>query len=216
MVATFYDSFGNQYVGDGFDIPDLGPFEIYSLDFDQLSGARNLQVFIYSNENDTNYGLEAAYHRLAGSSKIASVGGAVDAPGYEFIMNLDHRLDPNTGNRRFRGMALSNTAEETCHCNANLYNNFGGDLDTFGNQYPTVSFTIPPSGKWLGTTYDMLSDIDSLLGDGIGYILFSCDRQVSALGLAFEDNSAIATSVPVDYFLSTKNKDGDVVRVKRK
>ncbi len=216
IEATFYDSFGNQYVGDGFDIPDLNPFEIYSLDFDQLAGARNLQVFVYTNEQDTNYGLEGAYHRLSGTRKVASVGVAIEAPGHDFIINMDHRFDPNTGARRFRGMAISNTSEDTCHCTANLFNNFGGDLDPEGHLFPSVNITIPPSGKWLGTSYDLLFDMDKLLGDGIGYMLFTCDRDVAPLGLAFENASTVATSVPIDYFVSTKHKESIKQRVPRK
>ena len=217
ISASFYDSLGNHYEDTGFIIPDLQPFEIYSLDFDGLgSGARNMQVHILSNSAETFYGLEAAYHRFSGGAKVASVGVPIVAPGDIFILNLDQRLDPYTGNKRLRGFAVSNVDGLDCNCDVNLYNSFGVSEDGFGIPFPVRSVTIPAFGKWVGSVYQLFPEVDDLIGDNLGYMYFECDNPASVLGLAFEQGTAVATSVPIDFFVLTKNKDGKMVRTKRR
>jgi hypothetical protein len=216
VTATFFDSFGDQYEGAGFAIPDLQPFEIYAIDFDSLSGgARNLQVHVLSDETQQAYGLEGAYYRFQGGQKVSSVGVPVEAPGDTFIINLDQRFDPITGNRRFRGLAISNADGLDCQCTGTLFNRFGNDLDALGNPYPQVTVSMPGLGKWVGDIYQLYPNIDNFLEDGLGYLYFECDNPAAVLALSFEFNTPIVTSVSVDYFVFTKNKDGEKVRVKR-
>ena len=215
VEATFLDSFGQEYVAEGFQIPDLLPYEIYSMNFGALEGARNMQIFVFTDETETNYSLEATYHRFGGGDKIASVGVPVVPPGEIFILNLDQRFDPDTGNRKFRGLAVSNNDGIDCNCEATLFNQSGSDLDDSGDPYPLLSMDIPASGKWVGDVYALYPDIDALLNDGLGYLLFQCDNPVSVLGLAFEWNTPVVASVPIDYFDLAKNKDGADIRVKR-
>lgn len=215
VTATFFDSFGDQYSGQGFAIPDLQPFEIYAIDFESLSGgARNLQVHVLSDETQQAYGLEAAYYRFQGGQKVSSVGVAVENPGDIFIVNLDQRFDPITGNRRFRGMAISNADGLDCRCTGTLFNRFGNDLDALGNPYPQVVVDLPALGKWVGDIYQLYPNIDNFLEDGLGYLYFECDNPAAVLALSFEFNTPIVTSVPVDYFVIAKTKDGEK-RVKR-
>ncbi len=214
VEATFLDSFGDEYTGEGFIIEDLQPFEIYSMNFGSLYDARSMQVFVYTNEFETDYGLEAMYHRFRGNFKLASVGVPVLPPGDIFILNLDQRFDPDTLNRKFRGIAVSNNDGLDCGCDITLFNQNGESFDQFGD-YPRAGIDIPAFGKWVGTIYDIYPDIDELLADGMGYLLFECDNPVSVLGLAFEFRSNVVASVPIDYFDQAKTKDG-VTRIKRK
>ena len=217
VVASFYDSFDTHYEDTGFVIPDLQPFEIYSLDFDGLgSGARNMQVHVLSNSNEVYYGLEAAYHRFSGGAKVASVGVPIEAPGDMFILNLDQRLDPYSGNKRLRGFAVSNVDGLDCNCDVTLYNSFGLSEDGFGIPYPQRSITIPAFGKWVGSVYQLFPEVDDLIGDSLGYLYFECDNPASVMGLGFERGTAVATSISIDFFVLTKNKDGKMVRTKRR
>jgi len=209
VPATFFDSFDDQYVDEiGFVIPDLQPGEIYSLDFDSLLGARNMQILVFSDETETNYGLEAVYNRFgANGQKTAFVGVPVLNPGQFFVVNMDQRLDPYTGFQRYRGLAVFNTSEFNCNCQATLFDDLGYPLDQFGQRagqpgdlVPILEVDIPGSAKWLGTTYDLVENIDSLLPLGLGYFFFDCTENVSALGLSFEVGTPVTTSVPIDYF----------------
>ncbi len=219
VQTTFYDSFNDQYVNEiGFVIPDLAPGEIYSLDFDTLVGARNLQVFAYTDETEIDYSLEAIYNRFGSAGqKTAFVGVPVQAPGQFFVINLDQRLDAYTGNQKFRGVALTNSAISSCDCQATLFDELGYAIDEFGQRvgnpgdlYPLVQVDIAGSAKWLGVTFDLLEDIDTLLPSGLGYLFFDCTENVSALGLAFENGTAVTSSVPIDYFFpANKSKNGE-------
>lgn len=206
-TATFYDSFGNQYTDSGFAIPDLQPYEIYSLDFDQLfDGNRNLQVFVFSDESQASYALEASYHRFQDGQKVASVGVPTVAPGNTFIMNVDQRFDPITGNRRFRGLAITNVHDYTVTCLITLFNKNGYAEDEFGLPYDIVRIEIPPYGKWVGTVYNLYPNIDNHLNDDLGYLYVEANGLVSTMGLGFEANTPIATSFPIDYFTEAKAK----------
>ena len=209
VIATFYDSFGDMYTTDIFGIPDLQPGEVYALDFDALAGGvRNMQVHVVTDEFDVEYGLEGKYNRFLNGAKIAAVGVPVNAPDNIFKLNLDQRYDPITGNKRFRGIAVSNVDGLDCHCNVSLFNQYGDSQDNFGTPYPTLSMSVPAFGKWVGDTYALYSDIDQLLADGLGYLLFECDNPASVLGLAFEANTPLVTSVPVEYFVPVQAKNG--------
>ncbi len=212
VTATFYDSFGDVYTTDVFGIPDLQPGEVYALDFDVLQGARNMQVHVVTNELDVEYGLEGKYNRFRGGSKIAAVGVPVVAPDNIFKLNLDQRYDPITGNKRFRGIAVGNVDGLDWHCDITLYNQYGDSKDDFGVSYPTLSMSVPGFGKWVGDTYALYPDIDQLLSDGMGYLLFECDNPASVLGLAFEENTALVTSVPIEYFIPVQTKKGKVLK----
>ena len=215
VEAVFYDSNNEQYSGEGFIIEELLPYEIYSLDFESLAGTRNMQVHVLTNEFEQDYGLEAAYYRFFRDEKITSVGVPIQPPGDLFVVNADQRFDPYTGNKRYRGIALSNVDGLNCNCNVKLYNRFGDNLDNFGLAYPEVSVDIPAFGKWIGDVYALFPNIDTHLQDSLGYLEFSCDNPVSVLALSFEANTPIATSVPVEYFDIQKTKDGKTKRIKR-
>ncbi len=217
VETTFLDSLGYEYTLGPLDVfvIELQPFEIYSMNFGTLIGGRNMQAFVFTeiSPDQTAYSLEVVYHRFFGARKVASVGVPVVPPGDIFIMNLDQRFDPDTLNRKFRGLAVSNNDGLDCRCDVTLFNQDGNSFDAFGD-YPIVSLDIPANGKWVGTVYDLYPDINDLLLDGMGYFIFECDNLVSALGLAFEESTPVAASVPIDYFVFTKTKDG-VKRIRR-
>lgn len=213
IEATFFDSDGFEYNAAGFEFELFG-FEIYQLEFDQLAdNQRSIQVFAFVDESQDTFGLEAVYNNFSGQDKLSSVGVGLANPGDLFVVNFDQRVDAYTGNRKFRGMAVTNTALDSCQCDVQLYNGDGSDLDRFGAPFEVIRLDIPPSGKWLGTVYDLYPDIDDRLLNGLGYAEVICNQFVSPFALAFEQNAPIVSSVPVDVFVQNKAKDGSRTRI---
>ena len=221
LFMEFYDELGGrpnavffgsddpnlEFVDSGF-VLELATFEIYSIDFDNLiEDFNSLHIFIFTDETESNYSLEPQYNLFSGNDKLASVGVAIQEPGDIFIMNEDRRFDPYTQDQRYRGMAVTNTALDTCQCEIQLFDDQGNSFDASGNAFPDVLLSIPASGKWVGLTEELFPEIDFLLTRGLGYVQFSCDRPVSVLGLAFEGIPVTVSSIPIDYFVAAKTKN---------
>ena len=215
VPCVFYDSDDVMYENaTGYNLP-LAPYEIYVMEFDQLGGsARSIQVFVISDELESGYGLEAVYNNFIGPDKVSSVGVGVRPPGDLFVMNIDRRVDAYTLNQKFRGAAITNSEDVPCQCEFTLYNQFGQSFDDLGS-FPRVLININPLGKFVGIFTDIYPDLDTLLPLGLGYFEVLCSSPVSVLGLAFESNTSIVASVPVDYFILLKGKQGETVRVPR-
>jgi len=197
-TVVFYDSDDEMFSGEGFHF-GLEPYEIYSIDFDQIEGGwSSLQMFSYSSDSDRFYSIESVYNRYDENSlKTASVGVPTEAPYQRFIMNLDERFDAYSGYQKFRGLALTNTTDHTCRCDVFLYDDGKGGENLDGH-LGEVNITLPPRAKWLGYAIDLYPDIDEQLRHGFGYMDVICDELVSALGLGFESESPVAASVPID------------------
>lgn len=214
--VVFYDGGNTDFRGSSFNL-SLSPFEIIVMEFDQiLTGERNVQAFFYSEDFDSEYSVETTYSSFEGGAKNATVGVFSDAPGPNFLVNVDQRVDAYSERRKFRGLAVTNTSNGNCDCRVSLFD----DGINGQNAQPLVTVTlnnIPSGGKWLGTTYDLFPTIDNLLGQAqYGYMEFVCTQNVSALGLAFENGSQISASIPVDYFSFAQTKEGDTVRKMRR
>ncbi|CAM2006832.1 hypothetical protein [Acanthopleuribacter pedis] len=214
--ASIFDGANENFRGSSFNL-NLSPFEIIVLEFDQiLTGEANLQAFFYSEDFDSEYSIETTYSSFEGQTKNATVGVFTDAPGPNFLINVDQRIDSYSERRKFRGMALTNTSNESCDCRVSLF-----DAGLNGQNFqPLVTInlnSIPSGGKFLGITYDLFPSIDQLLGQSpYGYLEFVCTQNVSALALAFENGTQISSSIPVDYFSFAQTKDGETVRKFRK
>ncbi|CAM2066363.1 hypothetical protein SCOR_13365 [Sulfidibacter corallicola] len=215
--AVIFDGAGNQLTPGSQYRALIAPFEILVFEFDDIVENRaNLQAFFYSDEADVGYSLEAIYSSFENGAKNATVGVAVQTPGPNFLINIDQRIDAYSERRKFRGLALTNASTQTCDCVVNLYD----DGANGANDQPLSTVTvnsIPSGGKWLGTTYDLFPQIDTLLGNpglGYGYLEFKCNQNVAALGLAFENGSQISSSVPVDYFefANKTTQEGRILR----
>lgn len=196
--VVFFDSTDERYEGEGFRF-GLQPYEIYSIDFDHVtSGWASLQVFAYSTDSDRFYSIESIFNRYDEQSrKTAAVGVPTEAPYERFIMNMDERFDAYSGYQKFRGFALTNTTDDTCRCDIFLYDD-GKAGENLEGHLGQVQITLGPRAKWVGYIIDLYPDIDDLLRDGFGYIDVMCSRPVNALGLAFEVDSPVAASVPID------------------
>jgi len=196
--AVFYDSDDNQYESDRFDFT-MAAFEVYTIEFDHMSdpGLVNLQAFLFSDENDQQYSVEAIFNNFQGPDKVATVGGGLQVPGDNFFMNIDERQDPYTLNPKLRGLAVTNAETQTCTCSVVLWSNLGGQTDV-------ASVTIPPLAKWVGPA-SALVDTDAL-PNGLGVLDFDCDRQVGVTGLSFETGTPIVGSTPIDYYVFQNGK----------
>ncbi|MDJ0836619.1 MAG: hypothetical protein QNK37_08880 [Acidobacteriota bacterium] len=195
VEAEFYTIENNEIplVGTGVDMT-LPPVGMDTIEFDFLPGGqRNLQVFVYAEVDGLQFGIETMLHNFQGADKVATVGAIDQLPGPNFFMNIDRRLDPYTQNWKQRGFAVTNVSEFTCDCEVVLYDDLGGFVDS-------ALLRIDSGAKWLGTTAVMFPDIDDLLVSNLGLIDVRCNENVAVLGLAFEDNTPIVGSVPVDYF----------------
>jgi len=193
----FDDSDGQSWVGNGFDF-FLAGREVFALDFDIIEGGYpSFQIFAYSEANIGDYSIETVYSRYDRGTKTASVGVQNSPDSTAFSMNMDERFDPFTGYQKFRGLALTNGEHESCRCTAYLYDDGRGGVNLDG-PVDIVDIDLPARAKWVGLLIDLFPDIDNLLPVGFGYMDVECDRYVSALGLAFEVNSPIAASVPVE------------------
>ncbi len=191
--AVFYDSDDSQYTSNQITV-DLAPFEVYTLEFDRMvdTGLVNLAAFIFTDELDQDYSVEVVFSNFQGQDKVAAVGGGISIPGDNFFMNLDERNDPYTNNRKLRGLAIQNIEVQPCTCSVKLW-------DHLGVQRATTTVTIAPLAKWIGTVGSLVST--SALPKGLGLIDFDCSRQVSAIGLAFEQDTPIVGGTPIDYYV---------------
>lgn len=196
--VRFVDSDGSEFVASGFS-PVLSGYEIFGLDFDVVSeGFASFQVFAYTSESERFYGLEALYHRYDGNAKVASVGAPYLPAFPRFLLNMDERFDLFSGQQKFRGLALTNTESENCDCIAYLYDD-GLDGANLQGYIDAVTIQLGSQQKWVGLIIDLFPDIDDQLAKGFGYIDVDCQgRYVNAMGLAFETNSPLAGSVPID------------------
>ncbi len=214
--VLFVDSDGNEFESNGF-APTLSGYEIYGLDFDLAADDfQSFQVFAYTEEIDRFYGLEAVYHRYNGNQKEATVGSPYLPAFPRFLLNMDERFDLFSGQQKFRGLAITNTENNDCDCTAYLYDNGleGANLDGF---LDSVRIELGPQQKYVGLVIDLFPDVDTLLAQGFGYIDVDCEgRLVTAMGLAFETDSPLAGSVPVDPIYEGKTSGrGKTVKVLR-
>ena len=113
-------------------------------------------------------------------------------------MNIDRRNDPYTGNAKLRGMAVTNIETGDCVCSVKMWDNTGAEV-------ADATLFLGPLEKWVGRVTDVFNGSDNL-ASGIGLVDFDCDRQVAVTGLAFEDNTPIVGSTPVDYYVFENNK----------
>ncbi len=203
VEATFFDADENQYTATGIDL-GLPSFGMNTIEFDTISNSdlRSLQVFVFAEGETQEFSVETLIHNFQGSEKVATVGVIDQPPDFNFFMNVDRRFDPYTLNQKIRGLAVTNTAIDSCFCNIFIWDDFGNPA---GTDLPLL-VEIPPSGKLLGSLDGILGQMDVRLPFGLGVIAFECDRQVSALGLAFEPGTPIVGSIPIDYFIIENGK----------
>lgn len=196
-AAVFYDSDEVEYNTDRFNFK-LGPFEVYTLEFDRMAdpGLVNMQAFIFSEDTQQEYSLEVLFSNFQGADKVATVGGGVQVPGDNFFMNVDVRNDAYTSNPKIRGLAVTNTDTEACNCNVILW-------DHAGTEITTANVAIAGSAKWVGAIEGLFDSYT--LSKGLGLLDFDCDKQVAVTGLAFESGTPIVGSTPIDYYTFAKN-----------
>jgi len=201
--ATFFDADGNEYIGSGHDLP-VPAFGMNTVEFDTLSDPdlRSIQSFVFAEGEDRAFSVETLLHNFQGPDKVATVGIVDQSPDFNFFLNVDRRADPYTGLQKLRGLAVTNLATDTCFCNAFLWDDFGNPA---GADLPLL-IEIPPSGKVVDTLANIYGAMDVRLPFGLGVIALECDRQVSAMGLAFELGTPIVGGIPVDYFVLENNK----------
>ena len=190
--AVFYDSEGTMYETDRLDF-FLNPFEIFTMEFDRMSdpGLVNMQVFLFTDELDQEYSVENIFTKFNGADKVATVGGGLQTPGDNFFMNVDSRQDAYTLNTKVRGLAATNIETESCECSVVLW-------DHLGNQADTATVILNPLEKWVGTLGSLVNTNN--LSNGLGLLDFDCNRLVAVTGLAFENNTPIVGSTPIDYY----------------
>ncbi len=191
--ATFFDIEGNRYTANEIDLV-MNPFGMATVEFDALpNGLRSVQVFVSATEDDLLFSVETLLHNFETEGKVATVGLIDQLPFNSFFMNVDRRFDRDTGNQKFRGIAITNVATSDCDCTIDLF-------DEFSSIVATEPLSIPGSGKELFALDEFFNNMDDILPLGVGLIRVVCDQQVSALGLAFETNASIVGSIPIDYF----------------
>ena len=208
-TVEFLDSDNNVIETDTFDL-QMAPFEIYTLEFlrfklpDTENDLRSIQVFIFADESESNFSLEALLHNFQGEAdKVATVGVDIQVPGLNFFMNIDRREDLDTQNAKLRGLAITNTDAIGCDCNLIIFDQFSNTVVE-----TNLANSIDPQGKVLGTTDSFFEgiDLDTLLPGGLGVLDVSCTSPVSVVGLAFEPGTPIVGSVPIDYYEIVEGK----------
>lgn len=212
--VIFSDSDGSNWQEQGF-IATIQGLEVFSMFFDRVFDLNSFHIYAFADETESNYTLEAFYHLLDGNDKLATVGVPAADPGTNPVMNLDNTIDIDSGLRRFRGVAVTNFLDTNCVCDVWVYDDGANGANAAEGPFNIGTIQIPPSGKWLGTTYDLIPDINFYLPRGFGFVELNCDNPVSMLGLTFEDGSPIIGSVPVTYgtlnpFNLTKRKKPDI------
>jgi len=204
---------GDFLTGGALDVT-LSPYEIFTLEFrdiyDTVSQTFlvNFQIFVSSSPEESGYSLEPQFYRFINGEKVAAVGVAVQDPGDKFFMNLDRRLDLDTGLQRIRGLAITNFQVGDNTCSIAIF-------DQFGSIEPVAEAELILSGsaKSVRRIDQIFPDIDQLLPNGLGLFDCRCSGLVGALGLVFEPPGPIVGSVPIDYFeVSTKNPGKRIVR----
>lgn len=196
--AVFYDSDDVMYETDRFDLT-LNPFEIYTLEFDHMTdpGLFNMQAYIFTDELDQEYSVENVFSNFQGADKVAAVGGGLQAPGDNFFMNVDERVDAYTLNDKLRGLAVTNIETEPCTCSVVLW-------DHAGNEASTATVLLDPLAKWVGTVASLVNTNN--LSKRLGLLDFDCDRLVAVTGLSFENGTPIVGSTPIDYYTFENGK----------
>ena len=194
----------------------LNPFEIFTIEFRDIfdTGDQvflvNFQVFVSSSQEHGNYSLEPQFYRFIDGEKVAAVGVAVQEPGDKFFMNMDRRLDLDSGLQRIRGMAITNFQTVENECSIVVFDQYGGVAPV-----AQANLVLGNSAKFVGTVDQIFPDIDQVLPDGIGLFDCRCSGLVGALGLVFEPPLPLVGSVPVDFYeLSEKDAGKRILRAR--
>jgi hypothetical protein len=208
--VTFQDSDGSGWLTGATYERNLTGYEIISLEFDSAQNASSFQVFIFTEDN-VFYSAEALFNRYDGNTKQASVGVKGTYPEYNIIMNVEERTDLYTDNFNFRAFAITNTEESPCNCTVDLYDDGANGANLEG---PILrnDHDVRMNGRGKAVWY--ISDLFNVeqLPKGFGYVMITCNRQVTGMGLTFEEYSPIAGSVPMDAIQFNKNKTQTEVR----
>lgn len=197
-VVKFDDSDGNAFQEQGF-IANIQGLEVFSMFFESVQDLNSFHIYAFADENNSDYTIEALYHLFSGTTKLATVGVAIQEPGTNPVMNLDNRFDLDSGKQRFRGLAVTNFLDTDCECDIWVYDDGFNGANAAEGPFNIGVLQLPPSGKWLGTTDDLIPDIDIYLPRDFGFVELNCDNPVSVLGLTFENGSSTVGSVPVTY-----------------
>lgn len=197
-LVTFTDSDGNSFRNEGF-VADLIGLELFTMSFDSVVNLNSFHIYAFADENASNYTIEAFYHLFSGNNKLATVGVPIQEPGTNPVMNLDSRLDLDSNKQRFRGLAVTNFLNSDCECDIWVYDDGVNGANAAQGPFNVGTLQIPPSGKWLGTTFDLIPDMENLLQRSFGFVELNCDNPVSVLGLTFENGSSVVGSVPITY-----------------
>lgn len=207
-TAEFETSDGQRVNGEGFSF-DLFGYELFSLEFISVEGANSIHIYIFEENDNTNYSTETIYSNYSNQTKLSAVGVGNPIASNNFIMNIDHRADLFSGGDLFRGLAVTNTAESNCDCDVFFYDKgFGGTNQTVG-PYDLGTLRLAGSEKWLWVSTDGFAgqSLDTLMGDeGLGHIFMECSQPVAVLGLGFEAGSTVVSSVPIDFYTASKAK----------
>lgn len=197
-VVQFTDSDGNFWSNQGF-VADILGLEVFSMSFESVDELNSFHIYAFADENASDYTIEAFYHSFTGTTKLATVGVLTQEPGTNPVMNLDNRFDIDSGRRRFRGLAVTNFLDTQCECDIWVYDDGSNGANANEGPFSAGTLSIPPSGKWLGTTFQLIPDMETFLPRSFGFVELNCDNPVSMLGLTFEEGSAVVGSVPINY-----------------